>query len=450
MPLRDVFVTVVVFGLLPKILSRPDIGLLLWCWLSYMNPHKLSWQFAHDFPFALITALAILLGLLIWKEPKKVPWTSIPVILLIFIGWIFLTTLFAIDQEGAWEQWNKVWKIQLMTFVVIMVMTTKWRINAMVSVIALSLGFYGFKGGIFTVLTGGAYAVYGPGGSFIAGNNEIGLALIMTIPLLRYLQLSVEQQRLKQGLGLAILLCVISIVGTQSRGALLGLAAMIFFLIAKSRKKGLLILVLIVSIPTIIAFMPESWHARMSTIKTYEQDDSAMGRINAWTMAFNLAKDRIMGGGFECFRPITFSLYAPNPDDVHDAHSIYFEILGEHGFVGLALFLLLWVSGWRAASAAIRIAKRSDETRWISDLCSMIQVSLIGYATAGAFLGLAYFDLYYNLLAILVLCTAILNRKSEVNTQEKDLENPLAARSRAIPRKFIKERKKQLIYDKEG
>lgn len=404
MPIRDLFVSLVVFGFLPKILIRPDLGILLWCWLSYMNPHKLSWGFAHDFPFALCVALAILAGLLIWKESKKIIWMPVNVILILFIIWMFITTLFAVNQEAAWFEWGKVWKIQLMTFVTMILMQTRWRLEAMVWVIALSLGFYGLKGGIFTILTGGSYGVYGPEGSFISGNNEIGLALIMTVPLLRYCQVNCQKTWLKHGVGLMILFSLISIIGTQSRGALLGMMTMAFFLVAKSRQKFLLMLVLAMAIPAIFMFMPDSWHERMSTIKTYDHDASALGRINSWHMAFNLAKDQWHGGGFECFNsPMMFALYAPNPEDMHDAHSIYFEVLGEHGFIGLGLFLLLAFSTWRLASSIIRAAKGIESLRWLTDLSAMIQASLMGYASAGAFLGLAYFDLFYNLIAILVI-----------------------------------------------
>ncbi len=410
-PLRDLFVTVMVFGSLPVILRRPEIGILVWAWLGYMNPHKLSWQFAHDFPYAQIVALTTMFAFLISNEPKKIPWTAETVWLSVFIGWMFLTTLFAMYPELAWMQWNKVWKIQLMTFVSMMIMTTRWRIQTWVWVIALSLGFYGFKGGIFTVLTGGAYAVYGPAGTFIGGNNEIGLALIMTIPLLRYCQLTTAKFWLKRLLLVGMILCLISVVGTQSRGAFLGLAAMSLFLIKNSRKKWALLLVLAVALAAIYAFMPESWHQRMSTIKTYEQDSSAMGRLNAWQMAYYLAKDRIFGGGFECFQRLTFAIYAPDPGNVHDAHSIYFEVLGEHGFIGLALFLAIGYSAWRSCKQIMKQTKEREELKWLYDLASMLQVSLLGYAVAGAFLGLAYFDLYCNLLALIVL-TKILTRKA--------------------------------------
>ncbi len=406
--MRDIFVLLIVFGTLPFIFKRPYIGILLWCWLGYMNPHKLSWGFAHDFPFAQLTALTILFSLLISKSEKKIPQTRETVVLMVFIGWMLITTLFSMYPDLAWGQWNKVWKIQLMTFVTIIIMNKKEYVHAMVWIIALSLGLYGFKGGIFTILTGGAYAVYGPSGTFIYGNNEIGLALIMTIPLIRYLQLNTANFFIKRGLMITMLLCVVSVIGTQSRGALVGLAAMGFVLILKSRSKIPLLLSLLVIVPAIISFMPETWHSRMATIDDAEVDQSVMGRFNAWGMAFNLAKSELFGGGFEAFQRATFWLYGPNRNDVHDAHSIYFEVLGEHGFIGLFLFLLLGLFTLLSCSRIIKESKKVEGFQWMSDLMAMLQVCLIGYAASGAFLGLAYFDLYYNLIAIVIICSKLL------------------------------------------
>ena len=408
--MRDLFVTLVVFGALPFIFKRPQIGILLWCWLAYMNPHKLSWGFAHDFPFSQVVAIVILLSLLSPNLEKKVPNNREVVLLIVMLVWMFVTTLLAMYPEWAWQQWDKVWKIQLMVFVTIIIMNKKEYLHSMVWIIALSLGFYGVKGGIFTLMTGGAYAVYGPSGTFIYGNNEIGLALIMTIPLLRYLQLNTANFVMRRGLSAAMLLCVVSVIGTQSRGALVGLAAMGFVLMLKSRNKLPLLVVLAITVPMIISFMPDAWHERMWSIREYQLDDSALGRINAWWMAFNMATQRIMGGGFESFVYTSFIMYAPEPNRVHDAHSIYFEVLGEHGFIGLFLFLSLGLSTLLSASKIIRQTKKIEELKWMGDLAAMIQVSLVGYAAAGAFLGLAYFDLYYNLIAIIVVCKLLLKQ----------------------------------------
>ena len=129
-----------------------------------------------------------------------------------------------------------------------------------------------------------------------------------------------------------------------------------------------------------------------------------MGRINAWGMAFNLAKDRpLVGGGFEVYVPSVFSRYAPDPTDLHAAHSIYFAALGEHGFIGLALFLGLGIASWRTASWIAQRAKGIAELRWAADLALMIQVAMVGYAVGGAFLSLLYYDVPYYLVAVLVL-----------------------------------------------
>jgi probable O-glycosylation ligase (exosortase A-associated) len=376
-----------------------------------MNPHRLCWGFAYDFPFALITALATLISMLHSKEPKQIPWTREAIVLLIFNLWMLFTTFFAFYPAVAWEQWNKIWKIMLMIYVTMMLINSRQKLDWLVWVIVLSLGFYGVKGGIFTILHGGAFRVQGPMGSFIGGNNEMGLALIMTIPLMRYIQLQAKSVWIHQGVTAAMLLTGIAVIGTQSRGALVGMLAMGTFLWLKSRNKIYTLVSILVVVGAVAAIMPQQWYDRMSTIETYEQDQSAMGRINAWWTAYNLAKDRITGGGFETWYESVFRKYAPDPSNTRDVHSIYFEVMGEHGFIGFALYMLLGWFTWNTGSRIRRQAKGNVETKWAADLAGMTQVSMIGYASAGAFLGLAYFDLYYILISVIVLCSLFLKEQ---------------------------------------
>jgi len=424
MPLRDIVLTAFIFGILPLILYRPYLGILAWTWIGFMNPHRLTWSFAYEMPFAMIVALVTLMGLLMSREPKKIPWTRETILLLIFVLWLLTTTINSMYPLLAWAKMNQFWKIILMVYVTMIMMQSKERINLLVWVIALSIGFYGVKGGIFTIVHGGVYHVRGPEGSFIGGDNEMGLALIMTIPLLRYLQLTATRLWMRTGLSAAMLLCAVATVGSQSRGALLGLVAMGTFLWLKSRNKFFTALLGGIAVALVLLVMPQQWYDRMSTIQDYENDESANGRINAWKMAFNMAKDRPLGGGFDCFQSYSFALYAPSPDDVHDSHSIYFEVLGDHGFIGLVIFLLLGLMTWGTASWVIARSHRDREKRWLADLCAMIQVSLVGYASAGAFLGLAYFDYYYTLIALVVLCKVTFVSQSRV---AEPARRPLAA-----------------------
>lgn len=406
--MRDIALTLVIFSILPFVFSRPHIGLYLYSWLSYMNPHRLAYGFAYTFPWAYITAIATLLGLLFSKEPKRMPWTRELTVLTLLLLWMVMTSAFAFYPHLAWMQMEKVAKIMLMIFLTPLVINTRERLHYLIWVIVLSFAFYGVKGGIFTILHGGVHRVQGPTGTFIGGNNEMALALLMTIPLIRYLQLTEKNSLVRLGLMIGMTLTALAAIGSQSRGALVGAAVMGFLFWIKSRNKFFSALLIVASVGLIAAIMPAAWYERMGTIETYQDDSSAQGRINAWWTAWNVARARpLVGGGFEMFQGPTFAAFAPVPENVHDVHSIYFEMLGEHGFVGFGLWLLLGFLAWRTGAWVIKRVKRRPDQKWASDLAAMVQVSMVAYLASGAFLGLAYFDLYYHLLIILVMTKVI-------------------------------------------
>jgi putative inorganic carbon (HCO3(-)) transporter len=402
--MRDILLIIIVGSILPFCIMRPYVGLLTWSWLGYMNPHRLTYGFAYNLPFVQIVALVTFIGLLFSKEPKRIPWTPVTMIWVLFIVWMTISTLDAFYPDQAWHEWMRMIKIQLMVLVTLMVINTRERINWLVWTIAISIGFYGIKGGIFTLLTGGTYRIWGPPGSFIVGNNEIAFALLIILPLMHYLQIISTNKWIKRAVVVAMILCGFAILGSYSRGALLGSASMIFALWLKGRNKLLRGSIILVVIITALSFMPDQWMERMDTIETYQQDGSAMGRINAWWFAYNLANENILtGGGYGSFSKELFFIYAPDPTDYHDAHSIYFEVLAEQGYIGLLLFVSIGLLTYLTGKWIIRNSKNNKELQWASDLAAMLQVSLIGYSVGGAFLGLAYFDLPYHIMAIMLL-----------------------------------------------
>jgi putative inorganic carbon (HCO3(-)) transporter len=304
-------------------------------------------------------------------------------------------------------------------------------------VLTLSLGYYGVKGGVFTVRSGGTDRVWGPAGTFIGDNNAIALALIMTIPLMRYLQQSSNKRWVWHVMSAMMLLSALAALGSYSRGALLAIAAMAGFMWLKSSGKMMGAILIALLAPLALLFMPAGWSERMDTIGEYQSDDSALGRINAWHMAYNLAKDRFFGGGFEIAEAQTFFLYAPNPADIHAAHSIYFQALGEHGFVGLGIYLLLGLLTWRSADWIARNSRDIADLAWASNLAKMIQASLIGFAVGGAFLSLLYFDVpYYLMAAVVAIRVLVAQRKAELGAQH--LARPAKPVRPAKPASFAK------------
>ena len=404
-PLRDLTVTGIVFASLPIILKRPWVGVLMWIWLSVMNPHRLSWGFAYDLPFAQMVGIALLIGFLCSKEPKRMPWSALVVVWVLFVGWMCVTTVFAYYPDWAMNGLERSLKIQIPTFLALMIMYTRERLNMMVWVLTLSLAYFGTKGGVFTIMHGGEFLVWGPPQSFINGNNELALALVTVIPLLWFMHIHAQNKWVRRALLASLLLCIASVIGSSSRGAFLAGGAMGMFLLWKSPKRAPILAGLIVVVPLILALAPAKYWDRMNTIQNYQEDDSATGRLNAWQFAINLASDYpITGAGFAAFNTTLFNRYAPDPSKVLVAHSNYFQVLAEHGYVGLFLYLMMLLLAWRAASWTIRAARREgDALRWHGDLARMCQVALVGYSLGGAFLSLTYFDLYYYIVAIIVL-----------------------------------------------
>ena len=401
--MRDLLVLGIVLGAMPFVLRHTWVGVLLWTWLSVMNPHRLAFGFAHDAPFAAVAAVATLLSLFLTRDKLSMPWDPPVKVLFAFVIWMCVTTAFAFYPLISWDQLNRVLKIQLMTAIALAALRERKHIELFIWINVLSIGFYGFKGGIHTILTGGESLVWGPPGGFIEGNNEIALALIITIPLMNYLRIVATRTWIRAGLLSAMGLSAVAAIGTHSRGGFLALFAMGCVLWMRSKHKFAAGITVAMVAVAILAFMPDAWHQRMGTISNYEQDTSAMGRINAWGMTINLANDRLTGGGFESYTPEIFAKYAPNPTDLHVAHSIYFSALGEHGYVGLILFLLVWLLAFRTAGQIRKESLAREDTQWTFYLAGMCQVSLVGYAVGGAFLSLAYFDLPYNILVMLVV-----------------------------------------------
>ena len=400
MPLRDIALVVVVFGALPVCFARPWIGVLFWAWLGYMNPQRLVWGFAWNIPFALMVAVATLSGFVLSKDRRPFIWTRETITLAILWVWFTVTSVFAFYPADAWDQWKTVSKILVMTFLTVPLFQSRDRVRWLLLVIAGSIGFYGVKGARFTVITGGESMVQGaPGSVFLSSNNYLALALNMCLPM--FLWLAREEQRpwLKLTLYAAFFTSMVSVLFTYSRGGVLGLAVVLAVMFLNRRNVWVLAASGLILLVAVIFIAPARWIERMDTIAHYEQDTSAMARLTAWQVSLKLARDYpVVGGGFKVFwRPETWAVYAPDlPEGSRDAHSIYFNLLGEHGWIGLGLFVTLVVFTFGTLRRLRRLGRKTPALQWVSNYASMLRVGIIGYLVTGAFLSVAYFDLAYH------------------------------------------------------
>lgn len=400
MSLRDIFLFGLLFAVVIVAPRRPLYGALAWVLFGVMNPHRLAWGAAYDFPFAMVIAIVTLLGLVLTKRHRQPKGGAAAFVLMIFLGWACFTTLFAFVPDLSVGYLLRVAKIFGMTLVLVLLMQSRRDVILLLTTLVLSLGFYGAKGGLFVLATGGGYMVNGPPDSVMEGNNALGVGLTMVIPLMYFLMQQTDKKWLQRLLMAAMVLCAISVLGAYSRGAMLAIAAMGTVLWIRGRNKVFILFLAVIFIAVAIPAMPDRWTKKMNTLENYEQDDSAMFRLYTWQATVNIAKDRFpVAGGFEWESPAASERYSPLPTLVLVAHSIYFQVLGSQGFIGLFLFLTFWWLVWRDCGWLRRRGRSSPDQQWLHLLGSMVQVSMVGYLVGGAFLDLAFWDLPYYLYA---------------------------------------------------
>ncbi len=404
--MRDIIVFSSLVCLLIAAIKRPQVGILAWIWVAVMNPHRLSWGWLTEFPVNDMVAI-VTIGSCIahWQDRRSIEFTPVVTLIYLFFFWASLTTVFSVDFQLSFTDWSNFAKsILLITLVLLFMNERHWLIAAM-GVFTLSIAFVGVKGGLFTILTGGAHRVWGPPGTVWGSNNAVSIAMLMIIPLLIAFRHIFVSRIFRLAMIFAAILSFAALLGTQSRGGLVGLLGMGLVMILRSRRKFAILLVIAVSLPLGFYSMPDSWKQRMASIENYEEDTSSMTRIIMWRYAVDIANERpLFGNGFEAFfYPPYHQRYMAWMEEMRSVHSNYFQVLGEQGYVGLVLYLVLMAAAVLSAGKWSRVFLRSEETRWASPFVEMLQFSIAGYAFNGLTVNLAYVDLYYLLLVFLAL-----------------------------------------------
>lgn len=401
--MRDLALAAVLVALLAMAAARPFVGVLVWSWISFMNPHREVWGFAQEMPWAMLAFLATLFGCFVAREPKKLALNAATLFLILLAFWVTVTSFTALaPPETVWAKWDRTVKVIAGLLLTATLLTTRHRIAAMVWLLVISLGYYGVKGGIFTIMTGGAFQVLGPDQTMIADRNHIAVGLLVSLPLMNWLRMQARHHVVRVGLLAAMFLTLLASIGSQSRGALVSLIAVAGVLWLRSNGKILSGIAIVLAVATVIMFMPDSWVQRMHTIQDYSADDSAMGRINIWWVGLQLALQRpLVGGGFKAvYQQSIVNLFDPNILARAD-HSIWLEPLSEHGFVGLAFWFGVLAAGTFYSIQVAARARNRPDLRWAYDLARMGQVAIVAYVTGGSFLSLAYWDYLWTIIVVL-------------------------------------------------
>ncbi|GAA0818080.1 putative O-glycosylation ligase, exosortase A system-associated [Colwellia asteriadis] len=396
-------------------------------------PNGWVWGFASSLRYNMLIALATILSYFFQRNKIKTDVSGLTVLILIFFIWSTISSVLTLSNPSVvWFEWNIFLKIIIFYFLCIFVIKTKHHINVFLWAICLSAAYFGAAEGLKYIVTAGGHTVAGIPGSRLEDRNELALALNMTIPLIVFLLSQTKSKWLRLALMGAVAFNIVAILGSYSRGGTLALIVVGGYFFLQSKRKILVSLFLVVAVGVSSAFVSDEWTGRMNTIETMDQDTSFLGRVMAWKQATLMALDNpIFGAGFKAGQnQALWMLYEPDfyklnfivdTTGIHfpkakAAHSIYFQVLGDLGFVGLLMFLSILLITYRKLSWVTR----NTDDEWLIGLARMLKVSLIAYCAGGAALSLPYFDLSFAIFALAhILCELIHRQKNKVTIKRE-------------------------------
>jgi len=405
--MRDIALFIIVVGLCALAFVRPWLGVVGLALLGAMHPQSYGGEWMARFPAykLLFVTTCVSAAIDCWrmKQWPRLWWDWRLIVLALLFADFALTTWFALLPETARGRLVEVSMLIPPLLLTLWLIDTREELHYVVIAMAAGVALVALKGGYWAVMTGFNDRVYGPPGSQIGGNNEFAVALAMTIPLLVLWLRQTNDRALRWTLIGAITLCYIAAVTSWSRAALITLAVMSALLVWHSKRKYASILLVALGVAVAAVNLPEKWLARMETIATYQQDQSFQGRQEAWRQGLQyLQRNPWMGSGFDGWRAVTAQVRGGGDVGVLDWHSAYVEIAVEHGIPGLLLWGTLlggtMIGLWRMAHQGKRIGDA-----WMSDYGGMLCAALAAYMAGGLTLGITYWELLFQLLALSIV-----------------------------------------------
>lgn len=416
--------------------KRPFLFVLAYCYIDIVAPQRLSYYLLNAIP---LSAISFGLAFLAWlffddkKDSRFTPRMGAILLLLVYCG--YMTTQ-ALEPVAAQIKWDWVWKALIFAAFLPLTLTRKVRIEALVLTLILCASALIVAGGIKTAVGGGGYGqlvILVDDNSGLYESSIISTVAIAIIPLIlwaaKYGTIFPPDWRVRAYAAALILACLLIPVGTAARTGLVCIAVLGVLLLRFTQRRILYFSLIVAVGLAAIPFLPSTFTDRMETIQEYEKDESASTRLAVWKWTWDFAQANPMGGGFDSYRVNKIRYNMPLTDEegrltgesttveVVDAgrafHSSYFEMLGEHGYFGLALWLFIHVGGvWRMEMLRRLYIKRArEDEEWVAPLALALQNFSIIYLVGSVFVGIAFQPFPYVIVAAQIGLDSYLARR---------------------------------------
>ncbi|AOF97969.1 putative O-glycosylation ligase, exosortase A system-associated [Sphingobium sp. RAC03] len=430
---------------------RPFLLVAVYAYIDIVSPQRLSYFLLNSIPISFIAFGAMVGAWLVMDDKKDCRFSARQGLMLVLLAWCGYTTMTADFPVEALTKWNWVWKAIIAGVFLPLVLRTRLRIEAMTVFMILCASTIIINGGLKTALSGGGYGVL----NLMVDNNSglyegsiISCVAISLIPLILWLAkhgtIFPPDWKVKGFCYCLCLACLLMPIGTEARTGLVCIVILAGLMLMRSPRRfvygPLMLLAALVSIP----FLPASFTQRMQTIENHQGDESASTRVAVWMWTLDYVKDHPGGGGFDNYLQNSFTYVARSvvtdsggsrletrivTDKGRAYHSAYFELLGEQGYFGFAVWALIHLICFIRTESIRRFYRKRDgpQEAWISPFALALQQGHIIYMIGSLFVGIAYQPFIFMMLALQIGLDTYLTRKRKTAARQ-DLATALVAR----------------------
>lgn len=408
-------------------------------WVDIVKPQQLAYAIITGWPLSLVAALFTLVQYTVNDRKSPPRFGILLLLILLFSIWVTATTMMSTIPVRPWIKWEWAFKVLIFTLLIPYLFRSRIQIESFILVFIFSAATIFFSAGVKAMLGGGGYgtlAIMGASNTGLTEGSTLAVVCVMLIPLIMFVMRNsviFPRNLLTVGLfGGIIVTALATVVGTNARTGLIAVAVLCGVSMLKSKKKlwwlagGAIAVVVYMNVD----WSATPWGARMSTIETYDQDSSALGRIKVWEWTLGYVRDNPLGGGFDAFvhngiANVTSDgvvFFYPEGTLAGKAfHSIYFEVLGEQGIPGFLMYFAIIGIALFKLRGLKKKWRRHAGMAWLASLADALITSIVVFLAGGAFVGIAYQPFIYYMIALTIAIEHYSTRVEKDNKKNQQL-----------------------------
>lgn len=403
--IRTVLVLTLVAVGIYYILQGPFYALLFYIGNAYFRPEEWVWSnLIRQLNLSFISGIVVLLMTILGRQRFII--NGRISLLLIFLGHTFLSMFLSEHHDYCWPWWKDFLKANIITYLMIVLVTDFSRFRLVVLVMVFALAFEAKQGWY--------YLLYPPnwgGGNpnpipFLGDNNGVAVGMLMLVPVIHFLGQTTSRPWGKRFYQFLLVGSLFRAISTFSRGGFMTCIGLGIIYVFRSRQKVRGLIGVGVLLVIVLMALPDSFWARMNTIKTYEEDSSATGRLHFWHVATLMAHaNPLFGVGFNAYNP-SYDTYDDSPSEYgtgRSVHSSYFGILAELGYVGLILYLAILFQAFRSCHRVRKQAAKAMIPMELGLAATALEASLTAFVIGGSFVPFQYSEMLWHFIGLTIV-----------------------------------------------